>query len=287
MPGAIPRELARPLTAALYWSLVSPSAVCREELGKVIRWDERVGREAIGFLLVLRHARIDNLIAHVFGGIVDHEHVERTVQKDVGQFVEEGKPQLVGPFVSQREPDHRMPIVKPPGAPADSSAGQLRDDEQRHAEARAEKLGSIEAFLDIPGRQQSQFFQRSPELRFVVFFKGYLLGVELGFPDPRGEHELVDLELLRLPVLDGELTHAARHASGVGTPKNFRMASAAESAFGRENFSRTISLIGKLSAHAAQVQALVNCGIRKHHWIDFAHADSDRGLHLDVGSGQE
>ena len=48
-------------------------AVRRANFGKGIRRDECVGREPVRLLLVLRHARIDDAVPHVFGRIIDHE----------------------------------------------------------------------------------------------------------------------------------------------------------------------------------------------------------------------
>src|SRR5262245_57555953 len=80
--------------------------VTTQERGEGGRRDESVTRKAVRFLLVPRHFGIDHRVAHVVSRVINHERPPQTVQQDVGNLVEEGEPQLIGPLIPHGQPHH-------------------------------------------------------------------------------------------------------------------------------------------------------------------------------------
>ena len=173
-------------------------AVKSQELGERLRRDERVGREAVGFLLVLRHVRVNDLVAHLLCRVVDHERLQSTMQKDVGDFVEEGEPKLVIRLVPDGEADEGVLFVEPPGAAADPRARQFRHEHDGNPGPRADRDGLFQGLADLLSRQPPQLLQRRPQPGLVEVRKLQLGRLDLGFANPRRDGFLPGVEHLRL-----------------------------------------------------------------------------------------
>jgi hypothetical protein len=71
-----------------------------DETRQFLWGDECIGGEAIGFLFMLLHLRVHNLVREIFLGVVQNELVLSSVEEDMGDFVEKSEPDLVVSFIA-------------------------------------------------------------------------------------------------------------------------------------------------------------------------------------------